>query len=188
MVCLGTGASLTPADVEVCRGHARVIAINNAYTICPLADAMYAGDQKFWRWVQGAPDFAGLKYTVEPQKPRWPGLEVLRHDGGRDAPGLCLDPDGLRTGYNSGYQAINLAVHFGAARIILLGYDMHGAHFFGHHPDNTAPPFALCLEHFETLVAPLAALGVSIVNCTPHSALRCFPMAPLVDVLAERAA
>jgi len=188
VVCLATGASLTQADVDACRDRGfRAIAINNAYTVAPWADALYAGDQKWWQWHQGCPTFTGRKYTLEPQKIRWPGLEVLRRDGSHD-PGLCLTPDGLRTGYNSGYQAINLAVHFGASRIVLLGYDMHGGHFFGKHPDDTAPPFHLCIPHFATLVEPLAALGVSVVNCTPGSAIPYFPRAPLASVLAEVAA
>ena len=186
VVCLATGASLTAADVDACRGL-RTIAINDAYTLAPWADVLYAADQKWWQWHQGAPTFQGLKYTVTPQKIAWAGLEVLQHDGDNTLPGLSLDLEKLRTGFNSGYQAINLAVHLGAARIVLLGYDMHGGHFFGNHPDGTAPPFAHCLEAFATLVEPLAALGVSIVNCTPGSALRCFPMAPLASVL-ERAA
>lgn len=185
-VCLGTGASLTKSDVDACRGL-RAIAINNAYTIAPWAEVLYAADQKFWAWHQGVPSFTGLKYTVEPQRIKWPGLQVLQQDGDNTLPGLSLDQAKLRTGYNSGYQAINLAVHLGAARIVLLGYDMHGGHFFGEHPDNSRPPFALSLSMFPTLIEPLAALGVSIVNCTPNSALTCFPQAPLASVL-ERAA
>ena len=36
---------------------------------------------------------------------------------------------------------------------------------------------------FESLIAPLAARGVAVVNCTPASALACFPMAPLRQAL-----
>ena len=73
------------------------------------------------------------------------------------------------------------------ARVILLGYDLHGDHFFGSHPDKTLPPFLACLKAFERLVAPAKAAGLEIVNCTPGSALKAFPMASLASVL-ERAA
>jgi hypothetical protein len=181
VVCLGTGPSLTTADVEHCRGL-RVIAVNNAYTLAPWADALYAADLKWWKWHKGVPDFAGAKYSVEPTI--WAGVHALRNTG---RTGLERDPSCLKTGYNSGYQAINLAVHLGAARIVLLGYDLKGDHFFGAHPDRSRPPFPLCLEAFPTLVAPLAEAGVEVINCTPGSSLRCFPMATLASVL-ERAA
>jgi hypothetical protein len=181
VVCIGTGPSLTLADVEACRDRARVIVVNNAYALAPWADVLYAADQKWWSWHKGAPDFAGLKYTIHPTRtPSWPGLLALRNTG---AQGLELQPDGLRTGYNSGYQAINLAVHLGASRIVLLGYDMSGDHFFGSHPDKTKPPFAQCLQAFTTLPGPLADAGVEVINCSRQTALTCFPRRPLAEVL-----
>jgi hypothetical protein len=191
IVCLGTGPSLTQADVDFCRGKARVIAVNNAHEIAPWADVLYAADAKWWRRFNGVPAFRGLKYSILPNssqrnfRPEFPDIRLLGNTGMR---GLERDPSALRTGCNSGYQAINLAVHLGATQIVLLGYDMHGDHYFGSHPDKAKPPFALCLSAFPTLVAPLAEIGVSIVNCTPGSALTCFPMAPLSSVLEEVAA
>jgi hypothetical protein len=38
-------------------------------------------------------------------------------------------------------------------------------------------PFDLFIPAFETLVDPLAELGIEIVNCTPGSALETFPVA-----------
>lgn len=182
VACLGTGPSLCQADVDALRGKARILAVNNAYQLCLWADALYAADDKWWRWHEGVPGFAGLKYTIEPCRTAWPGLQVLKNAG---RTGLETDPTGLRSGFNSGYQAINLAVHLGAARIVLLGYDMHGDHFFGSHPDRTRPSFASCLAAFPSLVEPLAARGVSIVNCTPRTSLHAFPKAALSDVLSQ---
>lgn len=182
IVCLGSGPSLTAADVAQVRGLARVIAVNDTYRLAPWADVLYACDAKWWGWHKGVPTFPGLKYTLQPQAARWPGVQLLRN-AGQD--GLELKPDGVRTGQNSGYQAINLAVHLGAARILLLGYDMQGKHFFGAHPDQSAPPFAICLKRFATLVAPLRAAGVQILNCTRKTALTCFPCVPLETALAQ---
>lgn len=185
VVVLGTGPSLTRADVDFCRGKSRVIAVNNAFELAPWADAMYAADAKFWRWVKGAPDFAGMKFTVEPQKETWPGLQVLRN-AGRE--GLANDPSALCTGYNSGYQAIGLATHLGASRVILLGFDMQGTHYFGSHPDGTVPPFTLCLYAFSTLVEPIKAAGVDVVNCSRVSALESFRRGRLTEELMTVAA
>lgn len=182
IVCLGTGPSLTAEDVAYVQGKARVIAVNNAYTLAPWADVLYAADVKWWGWHKGVPSFTGLKYACHPSAAlRWSDVQMLRRTG---LDGLELDPRGVRTGFNSGYQAINVAVHLGAVKIVLLGYDMKGSHFFGRHPDNTKPPFVLCLKKFATLNAPLQALGISIVNATRQTDLLCFPRLPLEEALA----
>lgn len=187
IVCLGTGPSLTKADVESVRDRARVIAINDAHRLAPWADVLYACDAKWWTWHRGVPAFGGLKYALQPAAAHWPRVQVLRNTG---VTGLELQPSGLKNGRNSGYQAINLAVHLGAARIVLLGYDMQApgntSHFFGAHPDKSRPPFSLCLQQFATLVGPLRTLGIDLVNCTRTTALTCFPRRPLAEVLEER--
>jgi hypothetical protein len=180
-VCLATGPSLTKADAAYCETRAGVtIAINDAYRLAPWANVLYACDAKWWRWHKGVPTFTGLKYALEAGAGRWPGVQVL-HNTGRV--GLETRAYGLRTGSNSGYQAINLARHLGARRILLLGYDMRGGHFFGQHPDGTAPPFAVCLSHFHSLVKPLAAEGIEVLNCSRHTALEAFPRVPLEEAL-----
>lgn len=190
VVCIGTGPSLTPADVEYCRDRARVIVVNDAYTLAPWADALYACDAKWWKWHRGAPGFEGLKYTLEqkvvPPPVLYPGVERLRNFG---RAGLSLDPEGLKVGFDSGYQAINLAVLLGASRIILLGYDMRSDkkdHFFGAHPDRTKPNFGMCLQAYQALIEPLRSAGVSVVNATRKTALTCFPQMALEDALAAQ--
>lgn len=185
VVCLGTGPSLTQADVDAVRGKATVIAVNDAFRLAPWAEVLYACDAKwfYWNWLKGARDFAGLKFALDVAAKKYFGVTVLKKTG---ETGLELDPSGLRAGRNSGFQAIGLAVHLGAARILLLGYDMHGDHFFGQHPDSSKPPFVICLQRFATLVEPLKAAGVEIINCTPNSALTCFPMQPLREALRAR--
>jgi hypothetical protein len=189
VVCLATGPSLTAADVAYCRGKARVIAINDAYRLAPWADVLYAADARWWHWHAGVPGFAGAKWSLA--DPRWharadryPDVQRLRNTGSR---GLERHPTGLRSGLNSGYQAINLAVHYGAARIVLLGYDLQTAdgrsHFFGEHPKGPPPELHLFLPRFRSLVAPLADAGVAIVNCTRTTALECFPRTPLETAL-----
>ncbi len=195
IVCLATGPSLTAADVDACRGRARLIAIKDAIRLAPDADVLYGagGDNARW-WQKHGPTlqaFAGLRYALHDDAATW--ATVLRNTG---PTGLERDPGGLKTGKNSGYQAINLAVHLGAARILLLGYDQYQApngpkYFFGNRPatDQNRSPFVDFLPTFETLVAPLQALGVSVVNCSRETKLTCFPRRPLAEVLdAEVAA
>lgn len=185
IVCLGGGPSLTGADVDaVGITDAPVIAVNDAYRLAPWAAVLYACDGKWWSWHHGAPAFAGLKYSIDPNAGRrWPDVRVLVNTG---ISGLESAPTGLRTGRNSGYQAINLAVHLGAARIVLLGYDMGvgpdgRAHWFGDHPDRKPSPYHHMIAEYETLAPALAAIGVAIVNCSRRTALTCLPTGRLDD-------
>lgn len=185
VVCVGSGMSLKAEDLALVRGRARVIVVNDAYKLAPWADVLYACDSKWWGWHKDALQFAGMKLTLDgPHCCRQ--VPAVRH-AGRD--GLELDPErGIRDGHHSGYQAINVAVQLGASRIVLLGYDMHGGHFFGKHPDGTVPPHQLCLRAFDTLVGPLKSAGIEVINCTRKTALAVFPNRRLEDVFpAEEA-
>jgi hypothetical protein len=189
IVCVGTGPSLTQGDLASVKGRARVIAINDAVRWAPWADVLYACDGKWVNQFHGMPKFAGLKYSLTVNLKHWPTWTRLRNDG---ALGLCLEPSGLRTGHNSGYQAINLAVHLGARRILLLGYDMmrHSgkSHFFGEHPPGWTPsPYPQFLRAFASLPQPLAQLGgVQVINCSRVTALKVFPQQSLEDALPAR--
>jgi hypothetical protein len=185
VVCIAGGPSLTEADVAFCQGKARVIAINDAYRLAPWADVLYACDASWWHWHKGVPSFTGPKYALQAAAAHWPGVTVLRNTGEQ---GLEVDPSGLRTGRNSGYQAINLAVHLGATRILLLGYDMQlgpqgERHWFGDHPHRRDSPYDAFLERFASIVEPLGQLGVSVINCTRRTALMVFPQQALAEAL-----
>jgi hypothetical protein len=142
VVCLAGGPSLTQADVDYCRGKATVIAINDAYRLAPWADVLYACDKRWWDWHKGVGSFKGLKYALQRPALKWPGVQILQNTGPH---GLELKRNAVRNGKNSGYQAMNVAVHLGAKRIVLLGYDMHipqggPSHWFGEHPLGGPPP------------------------------------------------
>lgn len=187
VVCLGCGPSLTAADVDYCRGKATVIAVNDAHRLAPWADVLYSSDQRWWEHYRGVPEFKGLRFGVAPLRPAagW-GVVVLKNTGDAGIEPLAT---GLRTGRNSGAAAINLAVHLGAKRVVLLGYDMgrtNGkAHWFGEHPEKlrAASPFGTFIAMFERMVGPLEQLGVEVVNCSRTTALECFPRALLEQTL-----
>lgn len=183
--CVGTGPSLTDDDVQSLMGRVRVIAINDAVRLCPWADVLYACDGKWINQYQGVPSFPREKYSMTVNSRRYPAWVKLRNAG---PVGLSRDPSSLCTGSNSGYQAINLAVHLGAARILLLGYDMQRhsgkSHFFGEHPQGWLPsPYKKFLQAFPSLVAPLAAAGVEVINCSRVTALTTFPRQDLATAL-----
>jgi hypothetical protein len=184
VVCIASGPSLTKEDCEFVRGKAKVIVINTSYQLAKWADVLYACDGRWWRWNKGAKDFNpnGLKFALERRAGQmYPEVKVLRT--GKPT-GLSLDPMYLNTGKNSGYQAINLAVLMGASKIVLLGYDMQRGsngdmHWHNEHPIRTPHLYREFRERYQTLVEPLKAAGVEIVNCSRQTALECFPRMPL---------
>jgi hypothetical protein len=193
VVCLATGPSLTQTDVDYCRGKARVIAINDAVRMAPWADVLYSSDRYWWPRHNGVPSFTGAKFGIGSSVGKFngfvkhPDVRVLKNTG---YTGLELEPTGLRNGKNSGYAAINLAFHFGASRILLLGYDMGRrqglTHFFGDHVGMANPTdvhFGSWRRLFDSLLEPLTTAGVSVLNCTPGSSLNTFPMANLREML-----
>lgn len=194
IVCVASGPTLTVDDLAQVRGRAPVVAVNDAIRIAPWADVLYSSDRGWWTFYDGMPGFTGLKvgigWKVGDASPigRRPSIQVLAHTG---TDGLERAPTGLRTGGHSGYAAINLAVHLGARRIVLLGYTggpVRGrTHFFGRHPgglpESTTENYATFRRAYLTLVAPLAAAGVTVVNATPETGITAFPCAPIAAAL-----
>lgn len=186
VVCLASGPSLTREDVDYCNGKAKVIAINTTITLAPWADAFHACDLRVWQWHrQHLLTYQGLRFSLDAAASEF-GATVLRNGG---VWGLSADPTALSTGRNSGYQAINLSVLLGASRVILVGYDMQRGpdgekHWHGEHPNRTEPPYASCIAAFKTLVEPLKAAGVDVVNCSRLTALEMFPRLSLEEALS----
>lgn len=189
-VVLGSGPSLTLAQVEAVRGR-RVIAVNDSFRLCPWADVLYACDKAWWDIHPEALAFAGLKVSGWLKR----SVPAIDHPDVRvvllsDEFGYDPCPERIRHGFNSGHQALQLAAHFGATTIILLGLDMRRgpdgrAHFFGNHPAslNAGMAFDRFIAGFEAAAADYARAGIRVINATPDSALTCFPMMPLEAAL-----
>lgn len=110
---------------------------------------------------------------------------------GIDDRGLNRSPMRIHYGNNSGYQAINLAYHWGARRMLLLGFDCRGhagkMHWFGNHPKplrNEPSNFEKWRDHFGRLAGDLSAAGVEVVNCSRDTALTCFKRSTIDQCLA----
>ena len=183
-----TGPSLTAAVAAQCHGS-RILAVNDAYRRLPFADVLYAGDADWWEVHGGCPGFAGEKWTAHHRRgndkaaiaDRY-GLRVV---AGADGEGFSRDPARIHYGGSSGFQAINLALLFGAQTIRLVGFDMRvpagqPRHFFGNHPAplHNVSKYEHFLGAFRAAARRLPA-GVRIINCTPGSALTCFEMGAL---------
>lgn len=172
-VILATGPSMSADLAQSVQGKAEVvIAVSDAYRIAPWATALVSQDRAWWKeHGEAAASFAGRKFSG-PRGAGLPGVETI-------------EPGGLiATGTNSGLLAGHVAVKvFGVNRVLFLGLDMAGAHFFGLHPaplKNTTPAR---YEVMKDQFAQWRPRGVEILNCTPGSLLRCYPFKDLCDAL-----
>jgi uncharacterized Rossmann fold enzyme len=132
--------------------------------------------------------FKGRKITQDKEAAEKYGLEYIES---RDADGLSRDPAYIHKGSNSGIQAINLASHLGARRIVLLGYDMQGTcgktHWHGKHPcevDDYAP-WHKWLWRYQLVADDAERMGLQVINCSRETALTCFPRKRLYSLLQE---
>lgn len=73
----------------------------------------------------------------------------------------------------------------GARRLLLVGFDFAGTHFFGEHPKplHGASDYAQMRASMTRMALDLHAAGVTVVNCSPKSALSFWPKLPLFDCL-----
>lgn len=166
-----------------------MIAVNNAYELAPFAEILYACDFAWWERHAGAAGFKGVKLCGDAKAARrgWAEKIKIRRNG--DLLNLT-EPGTVGWGGNSGFHALNLAIQFGARRILLLGFDMRvdlGLHWHGAHPQGMNNPSAGNAERWrralDDLSEVIAALGVEIVNCSPVSALRNYPKLSLPEAL-----
>lgn len=177
----------------MCRGR-NVIVISDTYKLFPWANVLYCGDGEWWHVHKGAPTFEGERWggyneryiaDLTAKAAELFGVNLVRAVS-RD--GFSSDPATLNEGANSGFAALNLALHFGCKTIVLTGYDMRyidgKCHWFGLHSFGSNPKedFSDWIGRFERSV-PTLPDDVRVVNATPGSALTCFEMMDLKDAL-----
>lgn len=169
-----------------------IIAINDTWRMVS-ADHLYAADAHWWCYHLADLNcgFTGKRWSCETRgNTNWSNRDaeacgVTLLDALIGAEGLSRDPGAVVTGGNSGYQAINLALHLGATRIILLGFDMQWtggkSHWFGDHPQglNNADP-SRYIPAFRTIKPE--EYGLEIINCSRSTALDAFPVRDLREV------
>ena len=186
---IGGGASVTETQVAIARRVAqRIIVVNNAYQLAPDADVLYFADTQWWNWHKDDARFINFEGEKISLFGNGAGTEdadvhIVRQIGGR---GISTDPAGVMTGSNGGYQALNIAVLAGAKRILLLGIDMKGKHW---HPEHPAPTheahYLQYAVHFSEAAKILKKMGIEVLNCSPISALTCFPKVDIASLLPD---
>lgn len=167
-----------------------MIAVNMAYKLGDWMDVLFFGD---CRWLKDNAEsllnFAGLKVTTCEQHRGRPGIRVVKR---RNSPsGLSSDPGIVIWNLSSGACAINLAVHFGVKRIVLLGFDMKSQGATHHWHDYYVParkgkrydPYKRFMKPFPSIAEALRRRRIECVNACEDSALGVFPVVRPEDVL-----
>ncbi len=210
VVCIASGPSLSKDQLEQVRlareaDAVRVIVVNDNYLVAPWADVLYFADHRWWEWHRSGiakswgwvsftaeqvkkalASFAGQKVTIKhPTMANGPDIFSLDNDG---SDGLSEKPTGIRTGSNSGYQALNIAVLAGGNPILLLGYDMSfpggRSHAHNGHPVKMGQDVYLGFaKNFVSMKSTLDKLGVRVVNCTAGSSITAFQFGDLAAEL-----
>jgi hypothetical protein len=121
--------------------------------------------------------------------------------------GISSEPDRVCWNLNTGAAAISVAYHLGAARVILIGFDMDldesqgpASHWHGRHwemggaaqyQDEAAyrqskySNFERHLRAYKAVAADADALGLPVINASPHSRIVDLPKVDLSEILPE---
>lgn len=174
-VCIASGPSLRAEDCAAVRAWVDrhpdrgVIVVNTTFRLCPWANVLYAMDHAWWQWHLQEARARFLGALVAPG--RLPGVHHVPVEG---------------VGH-SGAGAVALAARWGAAKIVLLGYDCQKsggkAHWHEDHPRGLGNAAALpgWPADFKRLLPMLS--GIQVINATRETALDVFPRMNLKEVL-----
>lgn len=176
---LASGQSLTDDDVEYIRSARNdgrldgVIAVSDVGLLkAPWADALVSFDSNWWIAHPEALEFKGKKFSAR---------------GYRGTLKIDIQKNGVFSGINSGLYAMFIARDaFKATDLILLGFDMHGTHFFGPHTAkfNGRTLTNTRRNRFNIHKSQFSKFrGCAVTNCTPGTALETFPKAKLRDII-----
>ena len=199
IVC-GTGPSITPEIIEAVNASGlRIFGANRAWEIFNC-DVVHGCNYQFWDhyWPQ-IKEQPFDKWTTRPQlEGKYPGLEYIEE---RWEDGLSREPSWISAHHGTGPQLVNIAYLYGCTKLILIGWDMRYLGKTGpstytrrryldedpltiNHWPQTGPNGEQTglIKEMETIVP--ADYGIEIINCTPGSAMHCFPFGDLNEEIA----
>lgn len=170
----GPSMSLQVADA-VRQTSLPAVAINDTYRLTGWADALFAGDARWWCAHPEALDFVGEKFCCDDLSIRTVQTVPRR--------------EGLKDGGNSALRAAHMLASLGVKKILLFGVDLRDdavTHWHGPHGHGLPNPTALAFGRFRRAWEMFAAEKdrPEVVNCNPESALQCFPKLALDEALA----
>lgn len=175
------------------------IGVNAAFMIGDWIDMVFFGDGKFYFQNEKAISaFPKLRVTCNPNLHKRPHVRGVKYVGrdGNHAVGFSSKPGYISWNHNSGAAAMNVAVHMGAKRLFLLGFDMNtddkrNLHWHSVYADvyhtrrrqEKSLPYHKHLPNFPFVANDAERLGIEIINVSPDSSLEQFPKMNLEEAL-----
>ncbi len=170
------------------------IGVNMAYKFgADFIDIVFIGDLGFLKTnTTDLQNFNGLIVTCAPMFPPSPNIKTLMRDR-KKTTGIVDDPTKVAWNGHSGGSAINLAIHLGAKRIVLLGFDLNSSPANEHHwhkyyqtksqkLQNVS--YILHMRGYADIAKDAEKLGVEILNASPTSAINVFKKVTLKECLS----
>lgn len=182
------GPSVTQADVDRLAGR-KVVVINTSFQRAPWADFLFFADARWWgeHRRQVSAEFKGRIVSATGAAGRYD--RVLMLEKIKPPPALSLKPHQVAMNRTSLAGAINLAVHLGAVRIVLLGADMQAINGRTHHyaAPHKWPVKPGCwkdqMAEMRAMAAPLDARRIEVINASPLSLINWWPKRALAEIL-----
>lgn len=176
VVIVASGKSALRANIRDTRERlpdAKWVAVNLSYRLVPWCDVLYGGDSQFWHTYN--PPIEPHTRPICAQGTRFTHVESWNV---RSAPEWSNQWGWVGNLGNSGAHALNIAMLAGARDIALVGFDMCGEHW---HPDHNGilNPTDRNLTKWAERFTPVE--GVRIVNCSPVSRIKCYPVQSLTE-------
>jgi hypothetical protein len=181
-----------------CIHHKHVIGINMAYRIGNWIDIIFFGDNGFL--LANKHQLAAhpaIKVSCHPHSAVYPWIKFVDRDSRRTR-GISPTRSKVSWNGNSGAAAISLAVHLGATRIILLGFDMKmndaGVSHWHDLYDSKEMiktkgsqvydlAFDRHLTGFPEIARDAKKHGITILNASPNSAITDFKKVNVKDII-----
>lgn len=181
------GSSLAGFDFDRMKGR-KVIAINSSVFSAPFADVLFFCDARWWSWNNKrlAREYSGLAITSSELNA--PGVHRMQKK--IPPPAIVQDRTALSLQKTSLSGALNLAVHFGCARIVILGADMQAIDGKSHHHEpHPIPQVVGCwdrqMAELKHSIKPLADRGIEVINTSLGSRISWWPKRSIDEVLDE---
>ncbi len=185
---IGGGPSVLTQNLTLLQGQ-NVIVINSSYQAFPDAQFIIFSDMRWWCQHLKAKAVIDFKGTIISTSSSASGAKLVKMKR-KSSLGLSADRDTVMVKNTTLTGAINLAVHFGVAKIVLLGIDQKtdakGRHW--HHIPHPWNPTTNCWGRQQTdmpkIAEDLKTLSIECVNASPGSALTLWPIVTLEDHVA----
>lgn len=172
----------------------RIIVTNNAYKLIPDADILHFADDVWYGWHKETIPliFRGTYITTAAQgspASEWNrrGIHYFRKHSNNG----ITNSTAMLCGSNSGHQAMNLAIHMGSKKLVLLGFDMNPTapetNWHNEHKRPTARNSYkdVMIPGMQKTAPILEKMGVSAINTSLKSNIDCFRKRSLEEVITE---